>query len=241
MGCPRGGHERNYTVREPLLVQSREQAEGLLTELIVESSLYERPVGLDTETTGCNPKKESPVGRAKIFCATLAWGPPRQPDQEGPSDYQTAYVPKEYVPVLTPWLENPRWHKVGTNLPGYDRHAFANQGVELRGIVGDTSDMSRLLDPSKNGGHSLKAWGARLGYRIREFVEVATVLVPGRVVKEGKPGSYQRVSWEEKQLDELWRDYPVKRKEVMQYACQDPAMSLDVYWFLRYRAEGVQW
>ena len=215
------------------VVASVEDAEGLLYELISECVFNERPVGFDTETTGCNPQKESPVGRAKLWCATFAWG---EPAEKTPSPFRRAFVPREFVYVLKPFLEDERYKKVGTNLFGYDRHVCANEGIELRGIEACTSAQSRLLDPGKDAGHGLKAWGERLGYVTTEFKDVATVAIPGKEYK-----LRTSIKWGQKRLDKLWAEHPGKRKAIVEYACQDAAMSLDVYWHLRGQMQGVRW
>lgn len=219
---------------------------------------YGAPVGLDTETTGWKPAdKVSPVGRAKVWCVTLAWG---EPGRRTPSGFHTCFVPREYVPALTPWLESRTPQKVGTNLLGFDRHAFANSGIRLNGILADTDSMSRLLDPARwdtYGKHSLKAWGARLGYEITQFDEFAG----GVVTVAGKLEEYKKVStrtaegvrrttggWRQEvrfkkvslDLDTVWERYPERQALIRKYAEQDPAMSLDTYYFLRGQLEAVK-
>jgi len=55
---------------------------------------------------------------------------------------------------------------IGHNMIGYDQPVLERLlGVDFKGVtVEDTLVMSRLLSPSKEGGHSLKAWGQRLGF-----------------------------------------------------------------------------
>jgi hypothetical protein len=256
----------------PFVVQSPADANGLLNELICQSVFERAVVGLDFETTGCDPSKESPVGNARVWCMTVAWG---QPTEQTPSPFKTAFVPRAHLERFRCWLENPEWLKVGTNLFGFDRHALKNEGLELRGIHACTSAMSRLLDPGKNAGHGLKAWGERLGYRIRGYKETSTVAVPGdewtqyrfthltclgcgrryekrrKWCKECRPreqlhddgyrvrGNY--VSFVQKELPELWADYPDRRAQIVEYACTDPAMSLDVFHRLKDKLVSVRW
>jgi DNA polymerase-1 len=49
---------------------------------------------------------------------------------------------------LKPWLESPAQKKVGQHLK-YDRHIFANHGIELRGIQDDTLLESYVLESDK--------------------------------------------------------------------------------------------
>lgn len=54
---------------------------------------------------------------------------------------------------------------VGHNLRGYDLPVLERLwGFTYDGVVIDTLVLSRLSRPSRDGGHSLEAWGQRLGY-----------------------------------------------------------------------------
>ncbi len=134
--------------------------------------------------------------------------------------------------------------KVGTNINGWERPALANSGYELRGIAGDTLDMSRLLNPAQTledgEGHDLKAWGQRLGYRVITFDDVAGRPEPGVLSKDGLS---QKVRWSKRELvplPELWELYPQRHRKIMEYATQDAAMSLSTYWHIRRKLEARQ-
>jgi hypothetical protein len=233
-----------------LEVRSREEA------LRLNDWLCEFPgaVGLDTETTGWSPDDGvSPVGRAKIFCVTLAWG----------SEHTPCFIPREFLPHLRGWLESDRPQKVGTNLWGFDRHVFANEGIRLDGILADTVVLSRLVDSrpelDEHGGHGLEAWGARIGHnKAGQFKSLVTVTrtetVPGKVeeykrvtLSRGvlKGGERQAVRFVTKAvqlgLDEAWEQHPERRQEIRHYACTDPVVSLKVYERLKKQAEGRRW
>jgi hypothetical protein len=219
---------------------------------------FPNPVGLDLETTGWSPDDGvSPVGRARVFVMTLAW------------QQTSCLVHREYLPFLRDWLECDRPQKVGTNLWGFDRHALRNEGIELSGILADTALMSRLMDSrpdiDEHGGHSLEAWGARIGHnKAGTFEELVTVerlvTVPGKVKQYKREswapraqvlwptlrgGEYQEVRFKVvvQQLgqDEVWRDTPERREAIKQYACTDPVVSLRVYEKLKKRMEGRRW
>ena len=101
---------------------------------------------LDTEPTALDPMQAQLVG---ISFAVR--------------DGQAAYLPLAHryagvPPQLTfdatlarlkPWLESPRHKKVGQHLK-YDRHVFANHGIELRGIADDTLLESYVLESDKS-------------------------------------------------------------------------------------------
>lgn len=230
--------------QKTLCVNSFFEAESLARDLLDWSLVH--PIGVDTETENCNPKKQSPIHSAEMFCLSFAWGVPKQAT---PSPFNRAFVLTEYLPAFEDLLASHRHQKVGTNLFSFDRHVFANHGVKLRGIVGDTLLMSRLLNPSKDKGHGLKPWGERLGYTVRSFESLASrrvctgQTIYKRTQTRHKPWPVHYTAGAEAwtfgagtelvPLSKLWRDYEHKRQELIDYACQDAAMSLDVYHYLR--------
>ncbi|MXS81656.1 DNA polymerase I [Nitrosomonas oligotropha] len=99
-------------------------------------------VSVDSETTSLNPMQAKLVGIS--FCI---------------ESHHAAYVPLTHnyagVPQqlafdtvlnrLKPWLENPAKPKLGQNLK-YDKHVFANHGIQLNGIEHDTLLQSYVLE-----------------------------------------------------------------------------------------------
>ena len=97
---------------------------------------------VDSETTSLNPMQAKLVGIS--FCI---------------ESHHAAYLPlmHNYAGVpqqlsidlalnkLRPWLENAAKPKLGQNLK-YDKHVFANHGIQLRGIVHDTLLQSYVLE-----------------------------------------------------------------------------------------------
>ncbi len=200
------------------------------------------PIGLDTETVGCNPKKQSPVQQAELWCLTLAWGS-KVPTGELARPLTKAFIPREYIGVFRGVLEHAGIGKVGSAIIRYDQHVLRNMGIELAGIVGDTEVMSRLLNPSKNRKHGLKPLAESLGWNTIEYSTVARRRKRGKecLKKDGTASQNVNVGWEMVSLPELWRDYPQRRDLLVQYATQDAAMSLDVYWALRRDLENLKW
>ncbi|MBI5898638.1 MAG: DNA polymerase I [Rhodocyclales bacterium] len=112
-------------------------------------------VSLDTETTDLDPLQARLVGISFAL-----------------ADGHAAYLPLGHhyagAPVqlpltgtlekLRPWLESPRHGKLGQHLK-YDRHVFANHGVQLAGIVEDTLLQSYVLESDK--AHDLGALALR--------------------------------------------------------------------------------
>jgi DNA polymerase-1 len=99
-------------------------------------------VALDTETTSLDEMRAEMVGLS--WCVApgqAAYVPlmhtgPAAPDQL-PRD--------EVLDRLKPWLEHPQQSKLGQHIK-YDRHVFANHGIEVQGYVHDTLLQSYVLE-----------------------------------------------------------------------------------------------
>jgi DNA polymerase I len=105
-------------------------------------------VALDTETTSLDEMVAQIVGVS--FSVTpgeaayipLAHAGPDAPEQL-PLD--------EVLGKLKPWLENPAHQKLGQHVK-YDRHVFANHGIEVQGYAHDTMLQSYVLEVHKPHG-----------------------------------------------------------------------------------------
>ncbi len=97
---------------------------------------------LDTETTSLDEMRAEIVGVSfsvepgKAAYIPLAHRYPDAPDQL-PRD--------EVLAKLKPWLENPQALKLGQHVK-YDRHVFANHGIEVQGYAHDTMLQSYVLE-----------------------------------------------------------------------------------------------
>jgi len=99
-------------------------------------------VALDTETTSLDEMRAEIVGVSfsvvpgEAAYVPLAHNYPGAPDQ----------LPRDAVlERLRPWLEDPGRHKLGQHVK-YDRHVFANHGIEVGGYVHDTMLQSYVLE-----------------------------------------------------------------------------------------------
>ena len=99
-------------------------------------------VALDTETTSLDEMRAEIVGisfsvepgqAAYIPVAHCYPGAPEQLNRE------------EVLARLKPWLENPKALKLGQHIK-YDRHVFANHGIEVQGYAHDTMLQSYVLE-----------------------------------------------------------------------------------------------
>jgi DNA polymerase-1 len=105
-------------------------------------------VALDTETTSLDEMRAEIVGvsfsveQGKAAYIPLAHSYPDAPAQ----------LPRDEVLArLKPWLENPQHAKLGQHVK-YDRHVFANHGIEVQGYVHDTLLQSYVLEVHKPHG-----------------------------------------------------------------------------------------
>ena len=107
-------------------------------------------VAVDTETTSLDNMRAEIVGiSVSVQPGEAAYIPVahRYPDapEQLPRD--------EVLAKLKPWLENAAKKKLGQNIK-YDRHVFANHGIEVQGYAHDTMLQSYVLEVHKPHGLS---------------------------------------------------------------------------------------
>jgi len=107
-------------------------------------------VALDTETTSLDEMRAEIVGISfsvqpgEAAYIPLAHAGPDAPEQ----------LPRDEVLArLKPWLEDGRHSKLGQHVK-YDRHVFANHGIEVQGYTHDTMLQSYVLEVHKPHGLS---------------------------------------------------------------------------------------
>ena len=122
-----------------------EQFDGWLQKLLAADL-----VALDTETTSLDEMRAEIVGVSfsvspgEAAYVPLAHRYPGVPDQ----------LPRDEVLArLKPWLEDGRRKKLGQHVK-YDRHVFANHGIEVQGYEHDTMLQSYVLEVHKPHGLS---------------------------------------------------------------------------------------
>ena len=107
-------------------------------------------VALDTETTSIDEMRAGIVGIS--FCikpGEAAYIPLSHDYPDAPMQ-----LPRdEVLAKLKPWLENPTKLKLGQHIK-YDRHVFANHGVQVQGYAHDTMLQSYVLEVHKPHGLS---------------------------------------------------------------------------------------
>ncbi|MCG2593159.1 DNA polymerase I [Ramlibacter sp. XY19] len=157
-------------------------------------------VALDTETNSLDEMKAEIVGLSFSTEPGLACYIPLAHDYPGAPDQ----LPRdEVLAKLKPWLENPEKHKLGQHVK-YDRHVFANHGIEVRGYVHDTMLQSYVLEVHKP--HGLASLAERhLG---RSGIDYETIA--------GK-GAHQ-ITFNQVSID-----------KASEYSCEDSDQTLDVH------------
>ena len=107
-------------------------------------------VALDTETTSIDEMRAQIVGISVSVKPGEAAYIPLTHDYPG----APAQLPRdEVLAKLKPWLENANQLKLGQHFK-YDRHVFANHGIEVQGYAHDTMLQSYVLEVHKPHGLS---------------------------------------------------------------------------------------
>ena len=140
---------------EPLPVTSQVQSlnyETVLTQAQLDAWLDKLSraalASLDTETTSLDDMRAEIVGISfSIEPGEAAYIPLAHAGPDAPTQLSREAV----LAQLKPWLENPAALKLGQHVK-YDRHVFANHGIEVQGYAHDTMLQSYVLEVHKPHG-----------------------------------------------------------------------------------------
>ena len=117
-------------------------------DALLEQIQFAPCVALDTETTSLDEMRAEIVGVSFCFAAHQAFYIPLAHRYPGAPEQ----LPRDAVLLrLKPWLENPSAAKLGQHVK-YDRHVFANHGIEVQGYVHDTMLQSYVIEVHKPHG-----------------------------------------------------------------------------------------
>ncbi|WP_348707577.1 5'-3' exonuclease H3TH domain-containing protein, partial [Acidovorax soli] len=157
-------------------------------------------VALDTETTSLDEMRAEIVGISfSVQPGEAAYIPLAHAGPDAPAQLPLA----EVLVRLRPWLQDSKRHKLGQHIK-YDRHVFANHGIEVQGYVHDTMLQSYVLEVHQP--HGLSSLAERhLGRSGISFEDLC-----------GK-GAHQ-ISFDQVEI--------VKAAE---YSCEDSDQTLDVH------------
>ena len=108
--------------------------------------LHKAPLAaIDTETDSLDEMRAQIVGISfSVQPGEAAYIPLRHEGPDAPAQLPL----DEVLARLKPWLENPKHHKLGQHIK-YDRHVFANHGIEVQGYAHDTMLQSYVLEVHK--------------------------------------------------------------------------------------------
>lgn len=108
--------------------------------------LHKAPLAaIDTETDSLDEMRAQIVGISfSVLAGEAAYIPLRHEDPDAPAQLPI----DEVLARLKPWLEDPKRHKLGQHIK-YDRHVFANHGIEVQGYAHDTMLQSYVLEVHK--------------------------------------------------------------------------------------------
>ncbi|MCB8746742.1 DNA polymerase I [Rhodoferax sp. U2-2l] len=105
-------------------------------------------VAIDTETTSIDEMRAQIVGISfSVTPGEAAYIPLAHAYPDAPAQLPL----NEVLAKLQPWLEDASRHKLGQHIK-YDRHVFANHGIEVCGYVHDTMLQSYVLEVHKPHG-----------------------------------------------------------------------------------------
>ena len=105
---------------------------------------------LDTETTSLNEMQAQIVGISfSVQPGHAAYIPLAHTGPDAPEQLPL----NDVLAKLKPWLEDATQHKLGQHIK-YDRHVFANNGIQVQGYVHDTMLQSYVLEVHKPHGLS---------------------------------------------------------------------------------------
>jgi DNA polymerase-1 len=208
---------------EPDLSGSAARTTNLRYDTILTWELFDRwlerllaaeLVALDTETTSLDEMRAEIVGISfSVTPGEAAYIPLRHAGPDAPEQLPFDDV----LAKLKPWLEDPARHKLGQHLK-YDRHVFANHGIEVRGYVHDTMLQSYVLEVHKPHGLASLAERhlGRQGINYEDLCGKGAHQIPFAQVDVAKAAEYScedsdqtldvhRVLWPQLQADEKLR------------------------------------
>ncbi|MBU0830670.1 MAG: DNA polymerase I [Gammaproteobacteria bacterium] len=108
--------------------------------------LHKAPLtAIDTETDSLDEMRAQIVGISfSVQAGEAAYIPLRHEGPDAPAQLPL----DEVLARLKPWLEDPKHSKLGQHIK-YDRHVFANHGIEVQGYAHDTMLQSYVLEVHK--------------------------------------------------------------------------------------------
>jgi len=196
----------------------------------------------DTEVMDISLKDVGPVGNGYVTCVSIYSGPDFDYGLGQPLGSklwidnldEACGVLQEFKS----WFEDERHLKVWHNY-GFDRHVMWNEGIDVKGLAGDTMHMARLEDTSrskvgKGGGYSLEALTEDL-LRKRK-ASMKEIFGVKRKRKDGSLGTLVDIP----PVEVMQRD-PLHRYKWIAYSAYDAEGTYGVYQVLKERLKAKEW
>jgi DNA polymerase-1 len=218
-------HPEVITIPPPdtVVVNDVESAKKVL-EILMRPDIKRRYHACDTETTGIDPKIQSPVGNGTVICASIYVGP--DVDFGGGSRIWIDNYGKASgtLDLFKEYFEDLEIKKVWHNY-SFDRHILYNHGINCIGFGGDTMHMARLWNSgrtSEGGNYGLESLTKDLVTEIPGKESMTTRFGHKKVLKNGDEGKLTIVPGTlELQLGETtrteWIDYSVRDAQATWY------------------------
>ncbi len=200
-----------------------------LCERVAREMADAKIVGVDTETYGCDPRKEHPKGKARAISIQFSYRVQK--------NLRKVFVPlwddnRRLLKIFKPFLEEERKTKCLHNSK-YDMHVLANEKIRMRGLLGDTLVMDFLHNTGEMF-HGLKECIRR--YFDEDTIEYKDTFKQPKLKKNGEPGK----SFYVPSLTEVVQtEDGVSR--LIKYAASDPAYTVRLYEYLAPKLAAVPW
>ncbi len=221
-------------VEDVTMVRDARSAAKIIKELC---SLHSRHVvAWDTETTGVDPRKQSPVGNGSLICLTGYAG--EDVDfGNGPRlfvDCMDGEGGAELLQLFKGYFESSQFKKCWHNY-SFDRHVLANHGIHTQGFHGDTMHMARLFDTSRKRYSLEELVKDYLGLEGFEKRNMVTRFGRRRNLKSGEESKDIFV------LDTITLQRSLEfRKDWIEYSTQDAELTYKLYEFFAHKLSSMK-
>ena len=229
-------------VKGVTIVRTKEEAEKALHALM--NAPLDTFHACDTEVMDINLNNEGPVGNGYVTCLSVYSGPD--------FDYGLGEKPGRalwidnlddsfgILSILKPFLESEKHLKVWHNY-GFDRHVLFNEGIDVKGLGGDTMHMARLWDTSRarrvgSSGSPYSLESLTFDLLNRRKVPMKEIFGLHRIRKDGTEGSLVDVP----PVELLQRD-PRFRTNWILYSAYDAQGTWLIRNKLQQRLEKMDW
>ncbi len=233
------------------IIRTRQEARKAVDLLL--SLPLDTVYACDTETTGIDPKKETPIGHGRVICLSVYCGRDvdfsacsthslnKSTDSERSTCLWVDTMGEEADAILEEFrrfLEDETRRKCWHNY-SFDKHMLANHKIRCKGFAGDTMHMARLWDSSRGmqtggEGYSLEALSVDL-LRVKK-TDMMDLFGKRHVLKDGTLGK----TWTLADTAELQKD-PDEFEKWVHYSARDTKVTWFLYQMLAVHLRHMEW